>query len=463
MLKQLRKDIADALKGTTQDYTSIPIGKAIFLLAIPMILEMFMESIFAVADIWFVSRLGDESAIATIGNTEAMMTIIYAIAVGLTNGTVGIVSRRVGEKKLSEASKTAGQALIIVFGVSMLLMIPGIFFSKNLLSMIGSSNTVIENGYMYPTIMLGSNIIVLLLFIINGIFRSSGDAARSMRVLWFANIINIILDPILIFGLGPIPSMGIKGAAIATVIGRGLAVIYQFYLLFNDRGKIKITLSCLLPDFKIIKNILKLSAGGVSQSVIATSSWLGLVIILNQFGDAVMAGYTIAIRIILFSLLPAWGLSNAASTLVGQNLGAGFPDRSEKSALRTGLVNIVLMAVVAVIQIFLAGFLTSFFTQDPIVAEESRMALTIISFGYLAYAFGMVMSQSFNGAGDTITPTILNFICFWILEIPLAWLFAIHWEIGQNGVYYAIVVAESILALLGYWAFSMGRWKRKIV
>jgi putative MATE family efflux protein len=377
--------------------------------------------------------------------------------------TTAMVSRRIGEKNKEGASIAASQSIIIGFTISVLLAVPGIFFSHDLLLLMGAETEVADSGYAYPSIMITTNSVIMLLFIINAVFRSAGDAALSMRVLWWANLCNIVLDPILIFGLGPIPALGIKGAAIATVIGRGSAVLFQFYILFKGKGRVNLSGRHLVIDPIVLKKLIKLSYGGIGQYLISTSSWIGLMRILAVFGSEVLAGYTIAIRIIIFSLLPSWGLSNAAATLVGQNLGAKKPDRAEKSVWRTGFINLGFLSLFAVVFISKPSFFIGLFIDDPIVIEYGSTALRIISFGYLCYAFGMVMPQAFNGAGDTATPTWMNFICFWLAEIPIAYLFALvlGWE--EKGVFYAIVLAETLLAVLGIVLFRMGRWKLKVV
>lgn len=462
MFRRLRRDIIESVKGSDKDYTTIPIGKALLLLAIPMILEMVMESIFAIVDIFFVSKLG-EDAVATVGMTESMMSIIYAISIGLSTGTVAMVSRRIGEKKPDEASKSAAQSIIAAFILSIILAVPGLFFAKDLLFAMGATKSMVETGYMYPTITMSLNGIIIFLFINNAIFRSSGDASRSMRVLWLANGINLILDPCLIFGLGPFPELGVGGAAIATAIGRGTAVVYQFYLLFNRNGRIKMKLSHFVFEISTMLRLLKLSAGGVLQSIIATTSWIGMVRIVAVFGSDVIAGYTIAIRIVIFSILPAWGLGNASATLVGQNLGANRPDRAEKTVWMAAFVNSAFMGIMALLFIIFSSSLVGIFMENQRTVELGARALQIICYGYISFAFAMVMSQSFNGAGDTRTPTLINFICFWILEIPLAYLLAMHTGLNEEGVYYSIFIAESCMALIGVILFKRGKWKSKVV
>jgi len=414
--KKLFSDIKESVKGTEQDFTEGNLYRAIILLSIPMVLEMVMESIFAVVDIFFVSKIGAE-AVATVGITEALMTIIYAIGIGLAMATTAVVSRRIGEKKPEEASNAAVQAIIIASFIAFFIGLIGVFFSKDLLGLMGASNAIVENGYVYTQIIIGTNIVIMLLFVINGVFRSSGDAAVSMKVLWLANIINIILDPILIFGIGPIPAFGLKGAAIATSIGRGIAVIYQIYLLLKGNGRIKVVLSKIKLDSGVIKKILILSKGSIGQFLISTTSWIGLVRIIAVFGSNVIAGYTIAIRIIVFSILPSWGLSNAASTLVGQNLGAKKKERAEKSVWLTGFVNMGFLTFVGILFIFKAEFFMGILTNDVIIIGYGADCLRIVGFGFLPYSLAMVLTQAFNGAGDTTTPMKINFLCFWMFEV----------------------------------------------
>ncbi len=461
-LKNFFRNIREAILGTEQDFTTGKLSRAIFLLSVPMVLEMIMESIFAVVDIYFVSKLGVE-AIATVGITESLITIIYSIAVGLSTATTAMVARRIGENNPEGASAAAFQAILLGFLISFIIAIPGIFLAPKLLFWMGATGETFRDLSIYTSIMIGGNVSIMLLFIINAIFRSSGDAAVSMRVLWIANIINLILDPCLIFGLGPFPELGIKGAAIATTTGRGLTVLYQFYLLFYGKKRIRLTGSVLRIDFGIIRSLIKLSLGGIGQSIIATSSWIGLVRIISIFGSEVLAGYTIAIRIIIFAVLPSWGVSNAAATLVGQNLGAKKPERAEKSVWATGKVNLIMLSSIGIILILFPAFFIRLFTNDTAVISSGASALRIVSFGFIAYGFGMVMVNAFNGAGDTMMPTRLNMLCFWIIEIPLAYLLAIPLNLREEGVYYSILIAETIMTVIATILFKQGKWKLRDV
>ena len=456
-LKLLWKDILESISGTDHDFTEGSLKRAILLLSVPMVLEMIMESIFAVVDIFFVSKLGAH-AVAAVGITESLMTIVYAIGMGLSVGTTALVSRRMGEKNREDASVTAIQAILTGLLVSILIAIPGTLFASRLLNLMGAEDKMVQEGFMYTAIMLGGNGIIMLLFIINAVFRSSGDAAVSMRVLWVANLINIVLDPLLILGIGPFPELGIKGAAIATTIGRGTGVAYQFYLLFKGKGRVQLKARHLFIQVRILLKLIRLSLGGIGQSIIATTSWIGLVRIIAEFGSEVIAGYTIAIRVMIFTLLPAWGLSNAAATLVGQNLGAEKPDRAKRSVWMTARVNMIFMGLVAFVFIFSPSIFIRVFISETLIVNTGAECLRFLAFGFLFYALGMVMVQALNGAGDTWTPTLINFFCFWILEIPLAYFLAIHTGAAENGVYIAIIAAESTVAIVAAIIFQKGRW-----
>ena len=458
-------DLREAIGGSERDFTQIPLSKAILLLSIPMVLEMIMESVFALVDIFFVSRLGAD-AVATVGITESLMTIIYAIGVGLSVGTTALVSRRIGEKRPEEASMAAVQAIFTGLVVSVLFSSAGIFFSKDLLRLMGASEETVGMGYMYPAIMLGGNSVIMLLFIINAVFRSSGDAAISMRVLWFANILNIILDPLLIFGIGPFPEMGVKGAAVATNIGRGMAVVYQLYLLGKGKYRVKVRAPQIVIRLNEVAKLVKLSLGAVGQNIIATSSWIFMVWVITSLGEEVVAGYTIAIRIVMFVLLPSWGMANAAATLVGQNLGAEKPERAERSAWVVGIGNMIFLGLISIIFVSVPDSFISFFVDgadEPLVYQSGITCLRVVSFGFLIYAMGMVMINSINGAGDTATPVWINFIAFWLMEIPLAYLFTRVLDLHINGVCYAILIGEGALTFIAMAIFRRGKWKLKVV
>jgi len=461
-IEELWRDIVDSVRGTERDYTRGSIAKAILLLSIPMVLELVMESIFAVADIFFVSKLGSD-AVATVGTTESMITIVYAIGIGLSMSATAIVARRTGEKDQEGAANSAVQAI----WVSLLAAIPigliGLFFSKDLLYLMGMSREVVEDGYLYTTIMLGGNVVIMLIFVINAIFRGAGDAAVAMRVLWIANLINLILDPCLIFGWGPFPELGIMGAAVATNIGRGVGVIIQIYYLQRKSGSIHILKRHLKVQWDVMKNLIRVSLGGIGQFIIATSSWVVLVRIMNEFGSEAVAGYTIAIRIVIFSILPSWGMSNAAATLVGQNLGAGKPGRAEKSVWYCSFVNMIFLVLIALVFIFYSEYLVGLFTQERNVIAIGAECLRYLSYGYVFYAYGMIMIQAFNGAGDTMTPTIINFFCFWLFEIPIALWASFILGMDERGVFLAVLLAESLIGIVGIVMFKKGKWKTRKV
>ncbi|MDX2413688.1 MAG: MATE family efflux transporter [Bacteroidales bacterium] len=458
----LYKDIVESISGSDLDFTEGKLSRAILILSIPMVLEMVMESIFAIADIWFVSKLGPD-AVATVGITESMVTIVYAISIGLSMATSSIVSRRIGEKNHDKAARAAVQSILTGTLASLLIAIPGIIFASDLLRAMGANDTIVEEMSGYTSIMLGGNIVIMLLFIINAVFRSSGDAAISMRVLWIGNIINIILDPCFIFGIGPFPELGIKGAAVATTIGRGIAVLFQLYILIKGNKRVKILREHLRINFGLILKILKISMGGIGQNIIATSSWIFLVRIISEFGSAAVAGYTIAIRIVIFALLPSWGIANAAATLVGQNLGAKKPDRAEKAVWITGVVNMILLTAFGIIMILFPGYFIRLFIDDPEVVKSGITGLKIVSIGFISYGLGMVLVNAFNGAGDTATPTKINIVAFWMIEIPLAYFLGIKLTMAETGVFIAIVIAETVLTLIALMAFRRGKWKENEV
>lgn len=461
-IKTFFNNVAEAVSGTEQDFTEGRLSRAILLLSIPAVLEMVMESVFVIVDIYFVSKLGAD-AVATVGLTESMVTIIYAIAIGLGTATTSLVSRRIGEKNPDAASVAAFQAILTGMILSVIIGLPGIFLSKNLLALMGASKPIVESMSGYTSIMIGGNVVIMMLFIINAIFRSAGDAAVAMKVLWIGNIINIVLDPCLIFGLGPFPQMGVTGAALATTIGRGTAVLVQFYLLFYGNKRIKLSSKHFVVQFKIMMKLIKLSIGTIGQNLISTSSWIALVRIISIFGSEVVAGYTIAIRIIGFTLLPSWGISNAASTLVGQNLGAKKPERAERAVWVTGVANMILLSVIGLILVLFPETFIRVFIDNEIVIKHGVPALRIISFGFVSYGLGMVLVNSFNGAGDTTTPLKINVFAFWFIEIPLAWFLALKAGLNEEGVFYAIVIAESVMTLIAWIVFRRGKWKMKQV
>ncbi len=447
-----------AITGQVKDFTTGSIKRAIFLLSIPMILEMFMESAFALADILFVSKVGVD-AVATVGLTESVVTLVYAVGIGLSMGATAMVARRIGEKDEEGAQKVAVQAISLGILVSIIIGLGGAFFSKEILAMMGADEQVINSGYRYTQIILSFNVVIMLLFLINAIFRGAGEASIAMWLLVFSNCFNIILDPILIFGYGPFPEMGVTGAAIATVSGRSLAVIAQLAILFFGWSRIKLSVKKFILDFKVMWKLIKISLGGIGQFIIGTSSWIVLMRIISVFGTEVIAGYTIAIRVMLFTLMPSWGMSNAAATLVGQNLGAEKPDRAEKSVWITGRYNAIFMIIVSLAYLFFAPELIGLFNTESAVVHYGALSLRVIAAGYVFYAYGMVVTQAFNGAGDTKTPTVINFVSFWVYQLPLAYLTAIILDWGPIGVLIAITTAEVLIAILGIWWFRKGKWK----
>lgn len=457
--QQLWSDLKESVTGSERDFTATSLGKAIFLLSVPMVLEMIMESIFAVADIYFVSQISSE-AIAVVGITESAMTIVYAIGMGLSVATTALISRRIGEKHREKAEIIAFQAIIAGTIISLLLAIPGVLLAEDFLRLMGASDQMATEGAVYPAIMFGGNIVVTLLFIINAIFRSSGDAAISMRVLWIGNLINMVMDPLLIFGIGPFPEMGLKGAAIATNIGRGIAVAYQFYILFGQKHRIGLTAKSIVFIPQKMIQLLRLSVGGIFQNMVATSSWLVLVRFIAMYGADAVAGYTIAIRIVVFSLLPSWGLSNAASTLVGQHLGARHPQKAERAVWITGYINMGLLGLIGLVLIlYPQSFIHLFITEETVV-NYGIDCLRIISYGFVSYGLGMVLIQGFNGSGDTTTPMYIYMFCYWLLEIPLAWFLSTGTNLGLSGVFISIFIAETTLTVVALALFLRGRWKK---
>ena len=457
-VKHLFDLIRRAARGEPSNILEGNLNNAIVLLAIPMILEMSMESLFAVVDVFFVSKVGI-AAVAVVGLTESMLTIVYSLGWGLAMGATALVARRIGEKDIDGAAVAAAQSIYIAFIVSFIISMIGIFYSEELLRAMGATNDVIQQGKGFTKIMLGGNFVIMFLFLINGIFRGAGDAALAMRSLWLANIINIVLDPLFIFGMGPFPELGVEGAAVATTIGRACGVGYQLYHLFKGKSIIHIHKNNWQFSTNVIKKLIEISAGSTGQFIIQSASWIFLMRIISHFGSEALAGYTIAIRVIVFTILPAWGMANAAATLVGQNLGAKQIERAEKAVWKTGQFNMVFMGLVMILFLLFAKPIVSFFTNELNVIEYATECLRIVSVGYIFFAFGMIITQSFNGAGDTRTPTILNFFIFWLLQIPLAWILAIQLSWGTAGVYWAIVISETALTIAGYILFKKGRWK----
>lgn len=457
-LRVLLRDLADAVRGTEMDYTKGSIGRAILLLSIPMMLEMVMESVFAVVDVFFVASLG-ASAVATVGMTEGVLTLVYAVAIGFSMGTTALVARRIGEKNPAEAADAAIQAIFVAVAASIPFALAGMLLAKDILGLMGADEWSLTHGYRYTVWMLGGNVVIMLLYIINAIFRGAGDAAVAMRVLWVANGINIVLDPVLIYGWGPFPAMGIEGAAIATNIGRGVGVAMQLWVLFRGAKHIRVLWSRVHLQGRVMWSLVRTSLGGIGQFIIATSSWLVLVRIVSEFGSEAVAGYTIAIRVFIFTLLPAWGLANAAATLVGQNLGAKRPERAERSVWIAGFVNMAFLAAVSLVYIVFSETLVRIFTDDPEVVATGAECLRVVSYGYLVFAWSMVMPQAFNGAGDTLTPTWINLFCYWLLQIPAAYLLAIALGAGETGVYWSIVLAETAAGVVGIVLFRRGAWK----
>jgi putative MATE family efflux protein len=452
------QDLKNAIQGTEADYTQIGMKKAIFLLAVPMILELVMESTFAVVDIYFVGKLG-ASAVATVGLTETYLFLLYSIGMGLAMAVTAIIARRIGEKNKEDAGISAIQSIFLALLASLPFAFAGIFYAKELLALMGADQWSIENGYRYTQWMLGGNVVIMLLFIINAVFRGAGDPAIAMRILFIANGINIVLDPLLIFGWGPLPSLGIEGAAIATTIGRGIGVLTQLWLLFKGGKHIRVKLSQLYWDTKSAMHILGASVGGIGQMIVSMTSWIFLVRILAEVGSEAVAGSTIAIRIMMFTMMPAWGMSNAAATLVGQNLGAGNPDRAESAVWKTGTYNMIFLVAVSVVYFFFNDALMRLFTDDARVIAVGAEWLRIISFSYFVYGWWMVSTQAFNGAGDTATPTKINLVFFWLIQIPLSYYLAITLGWQQSGVFWAVFISETSVGLFTLWLFNRGSWK----
>ena len=454
--------LRSAVRGDTYDYTKGSLRKAIVLLAIPMMLEMAMESIFALVDAYFVGRLG-VAALTTVGLTEVMLTLIYSLGVGLSVAPMALIARFVGEQRPELASRAAGQSIVLTLLISLAIAVPAYLYSADLLSLMGAGPAVVREGVGYTRILFAGNGIIMLLFLLNGIFRGAGEAATAMRVLWIANGINIVLDPLLIFGLGPLPGFGVEGAAIATTIGRGCGVAYQLYLLTTGRSLVKINGGRWAIDFGMQLRIIRIAGNGAFQYLIGSACWIFLARIVASFGAAAVAGYTVSIRLILFTLLPAWGLSNAAATFVGQNLGAQQADRAEAGVWWTLKITCVYLLLLSLAYYALAGPLVESFTADEAAAVYGIRALRIFAIGYLFFGLALIPVQAFNGAGDTLTPTVLNFVCLWLLGIPLGYYLAVNqgWEV--SGVIWSSVAAEGVLSGLALWLFKRGSWKSKVI
>ena len=461
------KAVWQAVRGThvNYDYTEGDIGRSIMLLAVPMVLEMLMESVFAVVDVFFVARLGPE-AVAAVALTESMLTLIYTLAIGLGIGATAMVARRIGEHDAEGASRAAVQTIALGLLISVVLGVVGVVYGPRLLAVMGASPAVIERGSGFTRMMLGGSVSVVMLFLINAVFRGAGDAAIAMRVLWLANAINIVLCPCFIFGLGPFPELGVTGAAVATTIGRGTGALYAFSRLLRPGARVRLTRHNLKLEPSVMLRLVRLSGTATFQVFIGMASWIGLVRILAGFGDAALAGNTIGLRIIMFALLPSWGMSNAAATMVGQALGAGKPERAEQAVWRAGFYNMIFLGVVGLLFVLFADQIVSVFTQaaaGPEVQRYGAECLRIVACGFLFYAYGMVITQSFNGAGDTWTPTVINLFVFWLWEIPLAYVLAFHLGLGPRGVFLAVTIAFSTLAVVSAYVFRKGRWKQKVV
>lgn len=454
------QSLKDAIRGTPHDFTQGSISRAIFLLATPMVLEMLMESLFAIVDVFWVTRLGTD-AVTTVGLTESLLVLIFSVAIGLSMSTTAMVARRIGEKDTHGAAIASVQAIALGIVTAVILGIPGSYFAPQLLELMGAPASVIQTGERYTAIVLGGSISVMLLFLNNAIFRGAGDPSIAMKVLWVSNLINLLLDPCLIFGLGPFPALGVTGAAVATLSGRTFGVLYQFWILFRGGSRIRLAAKDLQIVPRVLVSLVRVSVTGVLQFLIAHTSWIALVRIISTFGSEAVAGYTIGIRIFIFAILPSWGLSGAAATMIGQNLGAKKPERGERAVYLTGLYNMLFLGFVAAIFIAAPWQIVGLFTTDPTVAPFAVDCLRIVAFGNIAYAFGMVMVQAFNGAGDTVTPTIINVIGFWVCEIPLAWALAYPAGMGVRGVFTSIPIAEVFITLMGLFMFMRGTWKQR--
>ena len=460
--RRFRERLRTLLHGSDEDFTRVDLRRGVLVLAVPMMLEMFGEALFAICDGFMVARLGPR-ALATVGMTEAALELVYAVAIGLGMATTALVARRYGEGDARAAARVAVQSIAIGVVFAIAVSIAGILAAPHVLRLLGGDAETIAAGATYTRWVFGGSIAVVLIFLLNAVFRGAGDAGIAMRALWLGNAINIVLDPCLIFGLGPFPELGLTGAAVGTTIGRSIAVVYQLRCIGRKSARVRIERADIALDMPIVKDLLRVSIGGIGQFLVASASWIGLVRILAQFGPVVMAGYVVALRVVIFLLLPAWGLSNAAATLVGQNLGAGQPDRAERSVWITGVYNMIFMGVIAIVFLFAAEPVVSIMTTDPAVRPIAADCLRIIGYGYVAYAWGMVMLQAFNGAGDTTTPTVLNAVCFWVVQIPLAWWLAVPMGVGPAGVFWSIAISYTLSAIVGIILFRRGRWKTRKV
>lgn len=456
--RSIWKELKNAIKGTEADYTQIGIRRAVFLLAVPMILELVMESTFAVVDIYFVGKLGS-SAVATVGLTETYLFLLYSIAMGLATAVTAVIARRIGEKNKEAAGIAAVQSIFLGLLAAIPFAIAGIFFAKDLLRFMGGDDWVIEHGYKYTQWMLGGNAVIMLLFVINAIFRGAGDAAIAMRVLFISNACNILLCPLLIFGWGPISALGIEGAGIATNIGRGIGVLIQLWMLFKGGKHVRVATSQIKWHTSAAWNVFKTALGGIGQMIISMTAWIFLMRILSDIGSEAVAGATIAIRVMMFTMMPAWGMSNAAATLVGQNLGAGHPERAEASVWKTGWYNMFFLILVSVVFFFMNDHILQIFTDDPRVVSVGAEWLRILSFSLFVYGWWMVSVQAFNGAGDTGTPTKINLVFFWLIQIPLCYLLAIQFDWKESGVFWGVFFSETSVGLFTLWLFTRGRWK----
>lgn len=454
--------LRESLRGGERDFTSEPIGRAVVLLAVPMVLEMLMESVFALVDIFWVGRLGTD-AVAAVGLTEGMLSLLYAVAFGLGQGATALVSRRMGEKDPDGAAEAAVQAILVGVLVAAAIAVPATLAAPGLLRLMGGSPELVAGGAGYTRVLMAGNATIMLIFVINAVFRGAGDATRAMWVLWLANGVNLVLDPCLIFGWGPFPEMGLTGAAVATTVGRGVGVLWQCVLLHRGGANIRVGRRHLRVNWGVMGRLVRVSLGGIGQYLVSTASWVVLVRLVATFGSAAVAGYTVAIRIILFCLMPSWGVANAAATLVGQNLGAGRPDRAEAAVWRTGWYNAGLLAVIGLAFVVWARPLIAAFGAAPDVLAHGTACLRVVAYGYPFYAFGMVVVNAFNGAGDTMTPTRINLVCYWLLQMPLAWALAHPVGLGATGVFAAIPLAEAAMTLMAIALFRRGAWRRKVV